>query len=639
MKTKAMRKRMIALALAAATIFGAGAPALGARAAETNALNGTVILEQPEKAIGEYREKAEQLFNTYLKFTPDEMNRFKIHRSEFNGESGYKDKVCILFKWDNALPSGDGYMNDEIYAMIDVNTGEVEYHKGSYRNYTNLTWEEFVQKVVEIAGAFKMELNREYIDGEVSQMSLDEMFNTWMNVKNVKTSAGLEGTAVPEEVENETADAYDDAIAQYVQSAFKKLTLGLLDNLPGPVKTVLEDPAEDLFNMLFGVKKEDGVDFAGKLEETTARIIKRIDDLEASFEKTVIDANSTTDFGSKLDNFQSAAAALRTKIKGVFNNKGYKTDDEKAVGIASLLGPMADIENNNLYITCNQATTVLNDTPDADAKDRNIFGLAYESAARKSLFRGEAIDRSTYFLVKRIDRYTKNVATLLELLKAHDRISRFTADEVKALSPDVRAEYDRIVGKTYTVRENIKMIMNNLILSEEANQTAEHKAIINCTAEYLNQGNRTAFINKDENAAGTAVKDTFLAKTNMDFYDNVGRCSCKYYEDNLKYLIKEQPLSAQNIKDLAAHATTMKKTIRQYLTDIGFDLESIQNNSFLPCGTYEDRWNGAGVEGFSIDKCTGTLQKRMIKKHADSRQIDHQEGIYDDQTQIVFLQK
>lgn len=72
------------------------------------------------------------------------------------------------------------------------------------------------------------------------------------------------------------------------------------------------------------------------------------------------------------------------------SSKKHETNDEKAVGIASLLGSMADIENNNLYITCNQATTVLNDTPDADAKDRNIFGLAYESAARKS---AEAVTR------------------------------------------------------------------------------------------------------------------------------------------------------------------------------------------------------------------------------------------------------
>ena len=78
---------------------------------------------------------------------------------------------------------------------------------------------------------------------------------------------------------------------------------------------------------------------------------------------------------------------------------------------------------------------VLSGNTFTDKQGRNFFEIIYEANTLKSLFSGEANDRSLLYIEKVMQVYFYGCSVMLGILKNSMLLTNFTAEDIEALSP------------------------------------------------------------------------------------------------------------------------------------------------------------------------------------------------------------
>ena len=184
-----------------------------------------------------------------------------------------------------------------------------------------------------------------------------------------------------------------------------------------PYVKVVADPLKVLILNLIGLgddklPNENEVDHA-------AEASAKIDELKGETKRAIETVGSIRDYGSRLDAFTSSSTTLAQQIEKLKSSKSM-TENEKAVKIAALIGNSSSWVPGNTSIfsqmnfVAQSMRSKSQDGPKADANARNLFDLFYDYNKETSLFSGEAMDRGTPAIQKRVSQYAANCGVLAE---------------------------------------------------------------------------------------------------------------------------------------------------------------------------------------------------------------------------------
>ena len=335
-----------------------------------------------------------------------------------------------------------------------------------------------------------------------------------------------------------------------------------------PFVKVVADPLKGLILNLIGLgddklPNENEVDHAA--EESA-----KIDELKGETKRAIETVGSIRDYGSRLDAFTSSSTTLAQQIEKLKSSKSM-TENEKAVKIAALIGNSSSWVpgNTSIFSQMNFAAQSMRsksqDGPKADANARNLFDLFYDYNKETSLFSGEAMDRGTPAVQKRVSQYAANCGVLAEALRAHEKVANFTEKDIAALDQNTRKVYDKIKSSKEDIHMQMKDIIETFTGSKNSAIESARYGILDAAKDHYSK-DRLILLEKD----GETIKETKLGSLLYTMKSENHNC------DTLK---KESALSRNQALRLQEHVNGLGISMGEYLKKMGFDMSDAKDGN------------------------------------------------------------
>ena len=335
-----------------------------------------------------------------------------------------------------------------------------------------------------------------------------------------------------------------------------------------PYVKVVADPLKGLILNLIGLgddklPNENEVDYA-------AEASAKIDELKGETKRAIETVGSIRDYGSRLDAFTSSSTTLAQQIEKLKSSKSM-TENEKAVKIAALIGNSSSWVpgNTSIFSQMNFAAQSMRsksqDGPKADANARNLFDLFYDYNKETSLFSGEAMDRGTPAIQKRVSQYAANCGVLAEALRAHEKVANFTEKDIAALDQNTRKVYDKIKSSKEDIHMQMKDIIETFTGSKNSAIESARYGILDAAKDHYSK-DRLILLEKD----GETIKETKLGSLLYTMKSENHNC------DTLK---KESALSRNQALRLQEHVNGLGISMGEFLKKMGFDMSDAKDGN------------------------------------------------------------
>ena len=335
-----------------------------------------------------------------------------------------------------------------------------------------------------------------------------------------------------------------------------------------PYVKVVADPLKGLILNLIGLgddklPNENEVDHA-------AEASAKIDELKGETKRAIETVGSIRDYGSRLDAFTSSSTTLAQQIEKLKSSKSM-TENEKAVKIAALIGDSSSWVpgNTSIFSQMNFAAQSMRsksqDGPKADANARNLFDLFYDYNKETSLFSGEAMDRGTPAIQKRVSQYAANCGVLAEALRAHEKVANFTEKDIAALDQNTRKVYDKIKSSKEDIHMQMKDIIETFTGSKNSAIESARYGILDAAKDHYSK-DRLILLEKD----GETIKETKLGSLLYTMKSENHNC------DTLK---KESALSRNQALRLQEHVNGLGISMGEFLKKMGFDMSDAKDGN------------------------------------------------------------
>ena len=335
-----------------------------------------------------------------------------------------------------------------------------------------------------------------------------------------------------------------------------------------PYVKVVADPLKGLILNLIGLgddklPNENEVDHA-------AEASAKIDELKGETKRAIETVGSIRDYGSRLDAFTSSSTTLAQQIEKLKSSKSM-TENEKAVKIAALIGNSSSWVpgNTSIFSQMNFAAQSMRsksqDGPKADANARNLFDLFYDYNKETSLFSGEAMDRGTPAIQKRVSQYAANCGVLAEALRAHEKVANFTEKDIAALDQNTRKVYDKIKSSKEDIHMQMKDIIETFTGSKNSAIESARYGILDAAKDHYSK-DRLILLEKD----GETIKETKLGSLLYTMESENHNC------DTLK---KESALSRNQALRLQEHVNGLGISMGEFLKKMGFDMSDAKDGN------------------------------------------------------------
>ena len=335
-----------------------------------------------------------------------------------------------------------------------------------------------------------------------------------------------------------------------------------------PYVKVVADPLKGLILNLIGLgddklPNENEVDHA-------AEASAKIDELKGETKRAIETVGSIRDYGSRLDAFTSSSTTLAQQIEKLKSSKSM-TENEKAVKIAALIGNSSSWVpgNTSIFSQMNFAAQSMRsksqDGPKADANARNLFDLFYDYNKETSLFSGEAMDRGTPAIQKRVSQYAANCGVLAEALRAHEKVANFTEKDIAALDQNTRKVYDKIKSSKEDIHMQMKDIIETFTGSKNSAIESARYGILDAAKDHYSK-DRLILLEKD----GETIKETKLGSLLYTMKSENHNC------DTLK---KESALSRNQALRLQEHVNGLGISMGEFLKKMGFDMSDAKDGN------------------------------------------------------------
>ena len=199
------------------------------------------------------------------------------------------------------------------------------------------------------------------------------------------------------------------------------------------------------------------------LEELRNHLDKELTEIKSEISRLGADLTSEIgmsfyagNLGKELVDLHTTSSMNASNIKRYKNSSDYKTENDKLVMVASLIGNTNDWSNNkqNLVYRMHQIGLLLKGTIYSDLDGKSIYQKVYDYYARKSLFSGEIYDKAVPYIDSVVYEYLYAYSVLMECMEASLKVSRFTPEDEAALSAKVSEEYKKLKSNSESVIED-----------------------------------------------------------------------------------------------------------------------------------------------------------------------------------------
>lgn len=345
-------------------------------------------------------------------------------------------------------------------------------------------------------------------------------------------------------------------------------------------------------------------DISNQISELREDMNKQFNELKsdmkyysAQIENKITDQTIIANKGDSFDQLMNTLQIADRQIDSI-NADTSINEQEKAVEIAALIGKNADWTNSgNMYNKYMNFLTTLSSSSFGDQKNRDYFQVVYSDMISQSMFSGEALNLSSPYVYRVILLGLYAYSINAECLKAAQTVSKFTAEDEAALSAKELNKYNSICSLTGVINDSIKYMNDRILSTDRSDSVVSHlKAYV--------ETDKNVFVNR-----GKANKALLADMTVGSLADIADRT------DSLLTIMDNGALSHDELKAIASHVRSNHPgtTLRDYLSDVGFNMSSVPQNALFVVGNEE--------RSQSHDSYTPIINS-IILKQRDSISID-----------------
>ncbi|MBQ9460727.1 MAG: leucine-rich repeat protein, partial [Clostridia bacterium] len=274
----------------------------------------------------------------------------------------------------------------------------------------------------------------------------------------------------------------------------------------------------------------------------------------------------------------------------------YKTENDKLVMVASLIGNTNDWSNNkqNLVYRMHQIGLLLKGTTYSDLDGKSIYQKVYDYYARKSLFSGEIYDKAVPYIDSVVYEYLYAYSVLMECMEASLKVSRFTPEDEASLSAKVSEEYRKLKSNSGSVIEDEigteALMMFNF---------HDEKSLISQYSNFIYNAENSRFTYLDKGNTKIAVKPILGSKetgresdvNEIEVIEDGGSNNTRAHEiyNNGIYRYQNaldgiQFISSAKLGEMGTYVSEnyqSTKSVWDFLSDRGFDLGVTDSNTTM----------------------------------------------------------
>lgn len=460
----------------------------------------------------------------------------------------------------------------------------------------------------------KTNLRTKLVAAVLAAVTMCSVGTAAMSASALKVNAASCDTAKLVQVIDEMGDAAkrllnritDKDLEKIKQVGIQTLLAGIAEFVPGG-KT-LNPALQMILGSAFGNKQMTLEDIDSRIDE----LYSRIDQFEKDMQNELKNILSIENFDySVFTPFNSEIQGIISAIKTVKKSKNYTTKQKLAIIAAQIDRDIEWKKGNSPFVGFTSVSKKLNNATLVDGND--MFTTIYNYFKQRSMFSGEAIDKSKAVMDGIMQNYLAGYTILIECLSAQlmvnalenkDGIDSYYLDHISTNVDEIQAKIDElnrtVLGET-NLRKEISNDYSNII---------GYKIVKLGVLDYVVPvyGDKTVDVYDIDNKNTVSAKYNNILNINRNIFVNKGKANKRIININVtnhgslwsskedqavgsfnRIVLSGSFLSGDQLKDLANYAREKGQTIRELLNANGFDTSSLPENTNLATSkAYDD---------------------------------------------------
>lgn len=384
------------------------------------------------------------------------------------------------------------------------------------------------------------------------------------------TSVAATTSASAAEVPQQSMSQLEKDLREFKDMSLEKAIKMFEDKVPGGF--LFTPTLRDLLGGLF--EKQDSKPSIDSISADVNKLFDQIKSFENNMKKELNDVLDTKLFS------YTAFHPMNSIIAGINNDmtsfkNGKYTDIQKLGKIAALIGSNNDWNKDNHALV--KFATVTNELNNSNFLGKeNMFQTIYNHFKSKVMLSGEAYDLAKPIADKIMKNYMAAYVVLMQSLTAQLRIA-----EMKDRSGIDQEDLRNICLDKPTIITRINYLNKNVFGTVKTvdgkEQLDNSNTVFKKYDDVFNKKNfdRLVLINKGND-------DHRLTKASALYNGDVKASDWKDAADIFNKWVKDSKvMSRESVYALAKYANQKGKTIREFLTENGFDLKNVPKNAKL----------------------------------------------------------
>ena len=215
---------------------------------------------------------------------------------------------------------------------------------------------------------------------------------------------------------------------------------------------------------------------------------------------------------------------------------------------------------------------------------------AYKLACGNAMFSGDAYDMAAPYANCVMNEYIDSLNTVVECLTAAKEVSKFTPEQVAALSPEARKNYDNVCLDADLIDTEIYYLTDMALNADNENSVVSHYT----SFMYAKDHDRNVFVDQNGNGDGVVISPTLsVDKMNCNYpkyadyyfysdfenrFNNVKDETTKAVKD----AAGRSEISPAQIEKMRNFAISKGMTFNEYLSSNGINT-NYNSNCYFPC--------------------------------------------------------
>lgn len=332
-------------------------------------------------------------------------------------------------------------------------------------------------------------------------------------------------------------------------------------------------------NSLFGKLMDGLLGETVSIREVTEQIVT----LQKEMKKQVEDLKEMIGRNSELQDYRNALTSLETTmdilVRQVKLGKAEgASDQDELVRIADKLGSGKEWSTDGLIYKLTLVGKYLKG--DNYTSKNDLFQLVTEMNIKKSMFSGEAMNRSGEYLSRAVSGYLYGTGLALRMLIAQRQVASFTEDDIARLNPALKKVREDLRLDAREIDQQIEALLKDVAGDSEADRAADRDGVLKRYNDFLS-ADRCIFINKGTASKRLAPRLQVMTNQQIAAAARSGEAKAQAGFDPAQHIhagiVNIGALTGEEKLALIEHIRSQypELTVREYLQGAGFDTSNL----------------------------------------------------------------